>query len=877
MFQITVHLNQIPCLQPNNALYPAALGKANSFCVPLGSTPGRGWVLIQGSDLAAVRQAENLTLAFIQRDQQGQVIERVALQNVSVVGCERMTGNGSADSQAVFLLELADARWIVANFTDVGKLAVNWRASAAAADFIDGTEFETTASLLAQLWTPLSSIVGSLPSLPSEWTDPGPPQNLILDGMSAWDAVHVVLGRVGLTTYFDPQSGTTEFVEAEPTTLVSPGTGAEMELFTGGAFQIESPQPETIRVYFPIHLADLGQEHDTGTTGNVLTTARTTSIDIATNISTAVSGSVLPLWDTLPAVATGDGTTLTNTSELTAKASAVAAAWLAEQQGNAQLRQWIGLVGGQQKDKPVGWETARAIRWRVWDMQSGGSATELLDGGPLVAKVAGGADLLHAVNFENPKKESPRGNRLAERFAQPAYPRLIDLIEIQSTSTVALAAGVYEGKVRRWSGGELTTRESCWFKLAAGGALQSGDLVWGRLSGTEAVSSSVRPLYVGLVDAAALTTGNCCYLVTAETSDSYSSATVISLDAEAGADGRFSLDSNVISVATSGTAKLAYQVAAERSSGSGAALSQVTIEQKPLGGSWTEVAGSKTLFSQPAIGSGGQSASHVGVEVLLSHGDQIRLVIERIAGSDPLATVAGGVQFFICPCGAGSGQTITPTTGLVARWTVGSEPISAGDVWLSEDGLTEFVVTGGDISPAVVTGSPAPPAAYAYLFGSSLPYFSGEPTSDLFDPESYTIAAWVQDSGSGTGATTWLRFGSDDHVSTDFSLLGYVASNLNSAYWNQATSGGNSNITSTMTITAWTHIAIVGNGSQMREYRDGTLVDTVNLPAAVQSANITAVQLGILSGNGGLKLADLRIYNRQLTAAEIGALAAEGS
>lgn len=125
-----------------------------------------------------------------------------------MVQTRRLTPGTPEDGKSLHLVELADKRLLVAQFSDTGNLQMNVRSYAQAADYLTGTGGHTWSSAVSNVWNTMSSVLGSFPGLPAQASPDGVPENLRLIGMNAWRALDVLLRQLDCTVSYNPIADT---------------------------------------------------------------------------------------------------------------------------------------------------------------------------------------------------------------------------------------------------------------------------------------------------------------------------------------------------------------------------------------------------------------------------------------------------------------------------------------------------------------------------------------------------------------------------------------------------------------------------------------------------------------------------------------------
>jgi len=163
---VTVSLDGLPCVLPHEA------GLANSYWCPLGGAVGRAWVLMLWRDLEQVYNTESPfhELVFACTEKSGnrqETTQRVVFPSLLLVKGQRLTPGPCAAGDSLYLVELADKRLLVDQFSDTGNLGMNLRSYANASTYLTGTSGYSWSSAVEEIWNEMSDLLGSYPGLPT--------------------------------------------------------------------------------------------------------------------------------------------------------------------------------------------------------------------------------------------------------------------------------------------------------------------------------------------------------------------------------------------------------------------------------------------------------------------------------------------------------------------------------------------------------------------------------------------------------------------------------------------------------------------------------------------------------------------------------------
>lgn len=530
------------CLLPNPTDYALAWEKANSFRCPIGPATGRGHVLITRKTLNKLLPAnEPVELMFKAEGDAG--AGEVKLKKVYLHSGFRVNfGNTSDDEEAAYLIRLVDKRYFLNRWTTTTRVfnAMNWSGGDQDRYYLRDT-IKAIATpyqweeVIAQLWADCK-ILGAFTGLGALAVPP--PIDLFFVGVNPWRALNELLDKIGRTVAYDPTADRFYVVRLsnpEPSAndpfavngKPRPDLLWDGRPFSGGA----CVAPETIRVHFYVKYEDYGSERDTEAVGNWAAIDHSTFVDFKTGAAGAVKGTVLSIWDDMPALRShANRAVFQNLEWMKAKAKSRAEAWLKKNAADRFSRHHY-IVNG-----PANIPNDGVIKQVIWRNYGGkeGLCTEVqkfpglpndidFDG----SSIAGGSiakgssneaafiDDFTSENFATPD---------LMRRTFPNYPRLPNFVtvtignsdaECESLGSVGFlkpyeGTAIFGGYVIRYSpeGAAMETLEPCWI-LAIGeraGAdpgprIRKNDVLYGRLSGKyeakAGIYAGVRlPLYV---------------------------------------------------------------------------------------------------------------------------------------------------------------------------------------------------------------------------------------------------------------------------------------------------------------------------------------------------------------------------------------------
>ncbi len=479
--------------------------RANSYTCPLGPDPGSAWAILTRADANTLAHDSFHSMRF----EDGLTNETIS--SLGIVRQFAMNRALAGDEKATVLIELQDKR----RQLRMSDINVQYNVRIPAPSVTAGTSLYYTESrnggalwtwqtMLDDIWGALPSIAGTAPTLP--FSPDATPEGFRFVGVNAWDALHVVLTKLQVTTRLDPFEDEFSYIRLGVEQTLNLSDFAERLVYDydpGQAYNL-SKMPEKVRVYFGRRELYQGIEKDTTQAGN-WEMDPFTSIDVATNVSGALAGTVQKVWDDLAATIDGAGS-VDNGAALTSRANEVTAGIVAKlnvsHERNRKLYEGIiTFLPGSQVTEVI---------WRNYG-DGNGLFTELIQSpksaaleGSGVATVASGNGL--AVVGEH--LESPD----LSRNQYPLWPRLPQPVIVDDGTTdtgedvAANGDGLIPGFVRRYVTG-WSTLDACWIRPIdlEGGLgpseanvvpLRQRDTVMGRLSGSITSGGSTLPLYL---------------------------------------------------------------------------------------------------------------------------------------------------------------------------------------------------------------------------------------------------------------------------------------------------------------------------------------------------------------------------------------------
>ena len=488
-----------------NATPLDAWQRANSYTCPRGPEPGVAWLVMLRSDLDAL--GKNSFHQLIWDDG----TTKLTIPSLAIVRSYSLNIAKAGATDAARLVEFVDKRrQLKLSSTNTQynvRIPAPSATSGATLYYTDsrdgGLSRWSWQTMLDDIWGDLPSTAGTAPTLPYSPNDR--PEGFRFIGVSSWEALHVVLGKIDCTTVYNPITDTFSYVRLGTTQSGLAGSVTDLsnrlryDYDPGDDYQLAN-MPATVRVFFPRREQLHGIEKDTPDSSN-WEMSPTVSKDHTTSITGALSGTVMAVWDDLPALVNSSGSNI-NSTNLQTRADEIGGNIV--NTINVSDERMRRTYSGITTDILPGSEVAE-VHWRNFGDETG-LVTEILnkpDGegiGPGIAR-----DPAYV------------GEHLAtydlSRNSHPVYPRVSQLVQVDdgaSTTGATLTAngdGLFPGFVRRWAAGALSTLDACWIRAvdlettaspseANVIDLRQKDTLIGRLSGIETSGGTTLPAYM---------------------------------------------------------------------------------------------------------------------------------------------------------------------------------------------------------------------------------------------------------------------------------------------------------------------------------------------------------------------------------------------
>lgn len=479
--------------------------RANSYTCPVGPQCGEAWLLLLRRDLDKLQANQWHSLQWVDGDQ------TLTIPNLIISKSYTQVLALPGEAKAARLVVALDKRRVMQMACVDRQYNVRIPAPSATSgtglyytDSLDVGSLWTWQTLLDDIWSTFpSNVRGTAPTLP--YSPDGTPDGWRLIGVNSWDALHVVLRKIGCTTAFDPIQGTFSYDrlgtnQSGLATSLAAVANRKIYDYDPGAGYFLARAPEIVRVFFPRREQYHGIEEDTPDADN-WELSPAVSKDYATGLSGAESGTVECLWDDLPALFDSAGSN-TNSSALQDRADEIGA----NIAGKLDLSDdpYRTMFGGLVITITPGSQVSEVV-WRDYG-DDAGLVTEIIRR-PVDEIADPGSD-----------RSKPKVEPIAERlstvdFARPSYPvypRTDQLVQVDDGASAigadltANADGLFPGFVAKWADGAYTQLEDCWIRPSdlegvsesAVASLKQKDRLIGRLYGVETSGGTTLPVYL---------------------------------------------------------------------------------------------------------------------------------------------------------------------------------------------------------------------------------------------------------------------------------------------------------------------------------------------------------------------------------------------
>lgn len=208
----------------------SVLHKCNSYRCGLGDEPGRAYLFMLRRDVERLARAKSADAAILKTHKlnlgtggNGGPTQEVTIPGLIFIRAHRLIPGYSQDPKALYVVELADKRWL-ADRSFINRRFNLRKTNGSDADYVESTTNSGTpwtwAELIEEIWSEVNqtTVNGSLQPIIGTYSAskvpiPTPaltttPANIRYDdGRSAWRALCDAVRRVGLEMVYDPLAG----------------------------------------------------------------------------------------------------------------------------------------------------------------------------------------------------------------------------------------------------------------------------------------------------------------------------------------------------------------------------------------------------------------------------------------------------------------------------------------------------------------------------------------------------------------------------------------------------------------------------------------------------------------------------------------------
>lgn len=499
-------------------------GLANSYRNTIGREPGEAWVLLRSTDVDTIAASSNPVTIRVSVKGAGGLFGLSTIQFNSMYldwADSIHPYSASTRSSAIYLCRFVDARQrlklsaINAQFNMLMRSPTASSVASANAYYtesLNSGSLYTWQTLFDTIWAAIPTGGALSPTLPR--TPTAIPVNIALNGVNAWDAYNDLLERHGMCMSWNPF--TASLLPVDMTTFqaskVTTSTSTDYRYMTyqsGERNGLVQVCPESVRVYFRVIDQWLGEERDTPRDTNWLSEA-VHEITVATGIAGAGTGTIIPVWDDMPALRNTTSESFTNSADLTTRANEIAAgiaATIYQNRYYANCKRWFGYVI--ESTGPA----CTSVMWKDTGDNNPTTTSQYNDQqNPVVtrfAKYLGGSRL--AATGDREEAITGHGHI---RFGQseavhPQLPQFVKVIDETETLEYDVSevnpnsSDLITGKVVLRRGGAIVELENCWIVLpenigkgTSGDGLVMGAIYHARLAGSATYSGDFRPVYL---------------------------------------------------------------------------------------------------------------------------------------------------------------------------------------------------------------------------------------------------------------------------------------------------------------------------------------------------------------------------------------------
>lgn len=490
----------------NNVPYGSKAWRlANSIFSPVGPAPTRGWFVMTKLNLDDLDTSGPVDVVWHQKSDNLRFESSYTFSGLYVVGSGRLLTGDVGANNSLHLVELADARYLIAKNGDTGNIIRNMRSYANNSDYLTGTSGTTWESLVEELWDECG-LLGEFPGLP--FAPDSVPENNWLVGLNSWKALCTVLDQLDCAIAHNPFDDVYTIIQL----------GGDQEIldqdetlqWDGEPGSYNTDVAANLRIYFRYHRKAYGQERDTELSSNWVFNGTGDTKDRTTGVTGAIGRKAL--WDDMPWVLDENGAH-DNAAAIETRADNRKSRYVTRHTVESKHRIHSGISDLWKPGAKI-----RAVLWRNWNdgvdgkpgfNKLGGTVTEFIAGSNLVTDLHS-SGLAECVSVGIPAEAENYSPPDIARPSHPVYPRLPNVVQVNNSGASAGetvqpdASGFHKGRVRRWVSNAMATLDDCFIRFVDQHDTLNGQIpaVQGefygpaRLSGISTSGAETLPVYL---------------------------------------------------------------------------------------------------------------------------------------------------------------------------------------------------------------------------------------------------------------------------------------------------------------------------------------------------------------------------------------------
>jgi len=463
--------------------------KANSFANPLGSMPGKGWILMLRRDLNQLDINTRYDLTFSNLSDS---LEKITIKKLLIVKAVCLTPGKAGDENSCYLVELIDSRWSARNKPldfQINILAPNSSNSYYESSISPNKTPWTWSEAIEKIWN-VNGSLGTFPGLP--YTPDGIPTGYQFIGVDSYEALPVLLTKIHCSLRYNPQTDVYDIVKIGDQAGLSDLISIKRPKLIYDGEVLESDKARLankVRIYFnKVHI-HYGQEATTEEslkqwiTDSSIYKEYTSSDFTDTGIvsSNLDETNTQIFWDDSRAIIDYDGT-VTNDADLSTRAQEIAHNYyLSIVTGGARLLKKYSGVHPE-------FNTSGELKYVCWKFTKAGVTTE-------IARTIGFIEGMELIAPYSSLTEVE--NLMPPDFSRTTYPVYFPQIQLIEILEGPIEDNYYRAQLNSFNvlTSSLEVKDQCWLACPETMALQTGDLVLGKIFGKKEINSETKQVY----------------------------------------------------------------------------------------------------------------------------------------------------------------------------------------------------------------------------------------------------------------------------------------------------------------------------------------------------------------------------------------------